>query len=260
MAMLATLPPCSQPPEPGSMELHQFKHSAFCEKVRLVLAAKGLEATLVEVVPGLGQLELFRLSGQRQVPVLVDGSEVIADSTEIALHLEKRHPLPALLPTDPGKRSQVLLMEDWADTALASGCRRALLQAAATNPKLRTALLPEATPASLRQLVGALPGGWMGSVTDTLGSLVAPLEARQLHRNLEQISALVASSGYLVGDQLSLADLAVAAQLSLLRFPTSAGVGLAGEGVSGIADNPLFQPLFRWRDGIVERLTARRAP
>ena len=260
MAMLATLPPCSQTPEPGSMELHQFKHSAFCEKVRLVLAVKGMEVTLVEVVPGLGQLELFRLSGQRQVPVLVDGSEVIADSTEIALHLEKRHPLPALLPTDSQRRSQVLLLEDWADTALASSCRRALLQAAATNAKLRTALLPEATPSSLRQLVGALPGGLMGSVTDTLGSLLAPLEARQLHRNLEQLSALVVSSGHLVGDQLSLADLAVVAQLSLLRFPTSAGVSLAGEGVSGIADNPLYQPLFRWRDGILERLTARRAP
>ncbi|MFM7169708.1 MAG: glutathione S-transferase family protein [Cyanobium sp.] len=242
------------------MELHQFKHSAFCEKVRLVLAAKGLQAKLVEVVPGLGQLELFRLSGQRQVPVLVDGSEVIADSTDIALHLEQRHPVPPLLPADPKQRSQVLLLEDWADTALATGCRRALLQAAATNPKLRTALLPDATPATLRQLVGALPGGWMGSVSDTLNSLLAPMEARQLHRNLEQLTALVAPRGYLVGEQLSLADLAVVAQLSLLRFPSTAGASLAGEGVAGIADNPMFTPLFSWRDGILERLTARRAP
>ena len=74
------------------MELHQFRHSAFCEKVRLVLAAKGLDYTVVEVTPGLGQLELFRLSGQRQVPVLLDGSEVIADSTAIALYLERHHP------------------------------------------------------------------------------------------------------------------------------------------------------------------------
>ena len=242
------------------MELHQFKHSAFCEKVRLVLAAKGLQAKLVEVVPGLGQLELFRLSGQRQVPVLVDGSEVIADSTDIALHLEQRHPVPPLLPADPEQRSQVLLLEDWADTALATGCRRALLQAAATNPKLRTALLPDATPTTLRQMVGALPGGWMGSVSDTLNSLLAPMEARQLHRNLEQLTALVAPGGYLVGEQLSLADLAVVAQLSLLRFPSTAGAPLAGEGVAGIADHPKFYPLFSWRDGILERLTARRAP
>lgn len=241
------------------MELHQFKHSAFCEKVRLVLAAKGLDAKLVEVVPGLGQLELFRLSGQRQVPVLVDGSEVIADSTEIALHLEQRHPFPPLVPADPKERARVLLLEDWADTALASGCRRALLQAAATNPKLRAALLPEATPSSLRQLVGALPGGLMGSVTDTLSSLLAPLEARQLHRNLEQLSQLVAGRNYLVGDRLSLADLAVVAQLSLLRFPASAGAPLAGEGVSGMADHPTVQPLFTWRDGILDTLGPRRA-
>jgi glutathione S-transferase len=242
------------------LELHQFKHSAFCEKVRLVLAAKGLDAKLVEVVPGMGQLELFRLSGQRQVPVLVDGDEVIADSTEIALHLEQRHPLPALLPTDPAERARVLLLEDWADTALSTGCRRALLQAAATNARLRSALLPEATPSSLRQLVGALPGNLMGPLSDTLSSLLAPLEARQLHRNLEQLCQLVAGRDHLVGSQLSLADLAVVAQLSLLRFPATAGAPIAGEGVNGIADNPLFQPLFHWRDGILATLSARRRP
>jgi glutathione S-transferase len=239
------------------MELHQFKHSAFCEKVRLVLAAKGLDYTIVEVVPGLGQVELFRLSGQRQVPVLVDGGEVIADSTEIALHLERRHPLPALLPSDPKDRAQVLILEDWADTALSTGCRRALLQAAATNPKLRAALLPEATPTGLRQLVTVLPSGLMGSISDTLSSLLAPREARQLHRNLEQISQLVRTTGYLVGSQLSLADVAVVAQLSLLRFPAEAGASIASEGVGGIGDNPLYQPLFRWRDGILATLAGR---
>ena len=74
------------------MDLYQFRHSAFCEKVRLILRVKGLQASFKEVVPGIGQLELFRLSGQRQVPVLVDGSTVVADSTAIALHLEEAHP------------------------------------------------------------------------------------------------------------------------------------------------------------------------
>jgi glutathione S-transferase len=132
------------------------------------------------------------------------------------------------------------------------------LQAAATNPKLRAALLPEATPSSLRQLVSALPGGLMGSVTDTLSSLLAPLEARQLHRNLEQLTQLVAGRSYLVGERLTLADLAVVAQLSLLRFPASAGAPLAGEGVGGMADHPMVQPLFTWRDGILEILGDRR--
>ncbi|MBM5804339.1 MAG: glutathione S-transferase family protein, partial [Cyanobacteria bacterium K_DeepCast_35m_m2_155] len=101
------------------MQLHQFRQSPFCHKVRLVLAAKGLSYDVVEVTPAVGQVALFRLSGQRQVPVLVDGETVVADSTAIALHLEQRHPQPALLPADPQLRAQVLLLEDWADTALA---------------------------------------------------------------------------------------------------------------------------------------------
>ena len=233
------------------MDLHQFRHSAFCEKVRLVLAAKGLDATLVEVTPGVGQVGLFRLSGQRQVPVLVDGGEVIADSTAIALHLEERHPLPALLPADPRARARVLFLEDWADTALAAGARQGLLQAAAADPVLRTALLPEATPDPLRRLVGALPAGVMAPLGEALGDLMAPSEARQLRRNLEQLTVLVSEGPYLEGDRLSLADLAVVAQLSLLLFPASAGAPLAGRGAEGLADHPLLEPLFRWRDRIL---------
>lgn len=234
------------------MQLHQFRHSVFCEKVRLVLAAKGLDYGVVEVTPGLGQLELFRLSGQRQVPVLVDGADVIADSTAIALHLERRHPLPALLPADPLRRAEVLLLEDWADTALAAGCRSALLEGAAADPVLCAALLPEATPTPLRQLVGGLPAGLLGGMGEALGGLIG--NRRELQSNLEQLAVLGAARPYLVGDQLTLADLAVAAQLSLLCFPASSGAPLAGRGVSGIADNPLLAPLFSWRDRILAEI------
>jgi glutathione S-transferase len=234
-----------------SMQLHQFRHSAFCEKVRLVLAVKRLPYTVVEVSPGLGQLALFRLSGQRQVPVLVDGSEVIADSSSIALYLEAHHPSPALLPTDPGERARVLLLEDWADTALAAGCRLALVQAAATNPVLRSALLPDSTPGPLRQLVSNLPSEVMGSVGEAFDSMLGAGERQRLLANLEQLAVLAAAQPYLVGSSLSLADVAVAAQLGLLLFPASSGAPLAGCGVSGIADHPLLQPLFSWRDRIL---------
>ena len=228
------------------LELHQFRHSAFCEKVRLVLAAKRLDYSVVEVVPGVGQLELVRLSGQRQVPVLVDGPEVIADSTAIALHLEAREPQPALLPADPAARAQVRLLEDWADSTLAAGARLALVQAAAADPVLRTALLPEATPDGLRSLVGALPGGLLAG----LGQVVDQGALQDLRSNLEQLAVLVQAQPYLVGSALSLADLAVAGQLSLLKFPASAGAPLAGRGVPGLADDPQLAPLFAWRDRI----------
>ena len=228
------------------LELHQFRHSAFCEKVRLVLAAKQLVYNVVEVTPGVGQLELYRLSGQRQVPVLVDGAEVIADSTAIAQYLEAKVPEPALLPADPALRAQVLLLEDWADTALAAGARLALVQAAAADPVLRGGLLPEATPAPLRSFVGALPTGLLSG----LGQVIDHGGLEQLRTNLQQLCALVQQQPFLVGDALSLADLAVVAQLSLLLFPASAGAPLATRGVPGLADDPQLAPLWAWRDGI----------
>jgi glutathione S-transferase len=99
--------------------------------------------------------------------------------------------------------------------------------------------------------VGALPTGLLGGMGETASGLLGGNERQQLQSNLEQLAVLTAARPYLVGDQLSLADLAVAAQLSLLRFPASSGAPLAGRGASGIADNPLLEPLFSWRDRLV---------
>ena len=235
------------------LELHQFRHSAFCLKVRMVLQAKGLSYRTVEVTPGVGQVAVFRLSGQRQVPVLVDGDTVLADSTAIALHLEERGADPALLPTDSREAAQVRLLEDWADTTLAAAVRLALVQAAALDPRLRVALLPDDLPDPIRTVMGAIPGGWVSNVTE----LVNQNDRADLLATLEQLSASVQAKPWLVGEAMSLADLAVAAQLSLLRFPASSGAALAGKGVPGLSDHPKLQPLFQWRDQLELRLMER---
>ena len=235
------------------LELHQFRHSAFCLKVRMVLQAKGLSYRTVEVTPGVGQVAVFRLSGQRQVPVLLDGDTVLADSTAIALHLEERGADPGLLPSDRREAAQVRLLEDWADTTLAGAVRVALAQAAALDPQLRVALLPDDLPDPVRTVMGAIPGGWVSNVTE----LVNQNERAELLASLEQLAIAVQASPWLVGETMSLADLAVAAQLSLLRFPASSGAALAGKGVPGLSDHPKLQALFQWRDQLELRLMER---
>ena len=91
-------------------------------------------------------------------------------------------------------------------------------------------------------------------MADAVAGAVGTGEREHLLANLELLLALVAAGPYLVGDQLSLADLAVAAQLSLLKFPASAGAPLAGRGASGLADNPMLDPLFSWRDRIAAQV------
>ncbi len=232
------------------LELHQFRHSAFCLKVRMTLQAKGLSFREVEVTPGIGQIALFRLSGQRQVPVLVDGDDVVADSSAICRHLEALRPDPALIPADARQRAQMHLIEDWADTTLAAAVRAALLQAAADDPQLRDVLLPDDVPSPVRQVMSGLPGGWLSG----LGELLGQEQRSSMLSSLCAIADGLDLNGCLVGNAITLADIAVGAQLSLLRFPTSAGDALAGRGVPGISDHPRLQELFRWRDQLETRL------
>ena len=232
------------------LELHQFRHSAFCLKVRMALQAKGLSFREVEVTPGIGQVPLFRLSGQRQVPVLVDGDDVVSDSSAICRYLEEMRPEPALIPADPKQRAQMQLIEDWADTTLAAAVRSALLQAAADDAQLREVLLPDDVPSPVRQLMSGLPGGWLSS----FGELLGQEQRASMLSSLCSVADGLDPNGCLVGHAISLADLAVAAQLSLLRFPASSGESLAGRGVPGISDHPRLQNLFRWRDQLETRL------
>ena len=226
------------------VKLFQFRHSPFCEKARLLLSTKAIPYAVQEVTPGVGQVDLFRRSGQRQVPVLQDGDVLVAGSVAIARHLDNKVPDPPLLPEDPKMRVRALLWENWADTTLAHGARMALLQSISQDTRLRKALLPQATPSLLRDVLGALPGEMVAGVSQ----LFTRADLQHLKNALEQLATLLASGETLLGSQHCVADIAVAAQLYGLKFPDAAGAELAGRGIAGIADHPLFEPLFLWRD------------
>jgi glutathione S-transferase len=53
------------------------------------------------------------VSGQRLVPVLVDGDEVVFDSPAVLEWLERRHPEPPLYPREPARRAEVQVFVDW---------------------------------------------------------------------------------------------------------------------------------------------------
>src|SRR5262245_5500341 len=99
--------------------LHRFPISHFSEKARAALDFKGLTYEVVDHRPGSGQVAIYRLSGQRKLPVLENDGNVVADSTEIALYLERTFPdRRRLLPDDPDKRREVLALEDQLDNVL----------------------------------------------------------------------------------------------------------------------------------------------
>lgn len=238
------------------LELYQFELSQYSEKVRLILDYKGLAYRKIEVTPGVGQLEVFQLSGQRKLPVLKDGDTVISDSTAIAMYLDRKYPDMPLIPTDPKERGLCLLIEEWADESIGVKSRKVLYGAMSQSPTFRTSVLPNTTPDFLKTLVGAVPP----EVLEILGTGVgaspdAVKDARDaLKQDLEALSLLLLDSPYLVGNQPSLADFAVAGVSLLLKFPEGPYLDLPenikGKGIPGLADSSVYETFFNWRDRI----------
>lgn len=239
---------------PNNMiELYQFELSQFSEKVRLILDFKGLPYKKIDVVPGVGQIDILRLSGQRQLPVIKDGNMVVADSTAIALYLEKTYPEKPLFPTEPQVAALCTILEDWADEAIGTKSRASLF-GALKNGDLRSSMLPSGTPSLLKNLVNVIPTELFDVVGAGVGlsPVVLKEERDSLHRSMESISQLLAQSPYLLGQQPTLADLTVAALSMAIKIPTgpylNVPANLKGKGIPGFVDNPAYEAFFAWRD------------
>ncbi len=240
------------------LELYQFELSQYSEKVRLILDYKQLEYRKIEVTPGVGQIELMQKCGSRQVPVLKDGSTYVADSTEIALYLERKYPERPIIPTDSLAKGQCLLMEEWADVSIGLNGRKAFIGAVNQNQNFRTSLLPDNTPDLVKTAVGAIPG----ELLEVLGTGVgyggdAVKEAKKsLTQDLEALCLILQNQPYLTGDTPTLADLTVAGLSILLKCPVGSYLDipdpLKGKGIPGLADNISFEPFFAWRDRLYE--------
>lgn len=236
------------------LELYQFEASHYSEKVRLILDYKQLPYRKLEVTPGVGQIDLFRLSGQRQVPVLKDGETVVADSTAIAIYLERTYPDRPILPVDSKHKGLCLLMEEWADESIGLNARKAMIGAFNQHPNFRTSILPSSTPEVLRNLVNSVPGDVLSLLGSGIGFGTDAVKTATdaLKQNLEALCLILQTSPYLVSDYPTLADFAVAGLTMYIKFPASRYVdlpaGICNKGVPGLADDPAYQPFFEWRD------------
>jgi glutathione S-transferase len=104
------------------MKLYDFQPCPFGQKVRIVLAEKGLSYDFVEVDLTQGEQrkpDFLRLNPFGRVPVLVDEDSTIYDSTVIIEYLEDEYPEPPVLPAigSSALRARARLWEDFADTS-----------------------------------------------------------------------------------------------------------------------------------------------
>lgn len=186
--------------------------SHFADKVEWTLRIKDVPYRRIDLPP-LGHRAVLRVVNPRgTVPVLRIDSRLLRSSQAAVEYLDEHYPEPPLRATDPEVRAWVA----WADTELAEQARRVGYAALRRHPAAAAGVLP--LPRALRPAAGVAVRPFVAAITRTHGVTGARMDAarREVGATLERVAtALERGDGqHLVGDTLTLADVAVA---SLIR-------------------------------------------
>jgi glutathione S-transferase len=100
------------------VKLYGATPSPFFRKARVALEEKGIPYLTEFLSPIPKTPELLALHPMGKIPILRDGDVVVPDSSVICAYLERKHPQPALYPSDPADLAKALFLEEYADTQM----------------------------------------------------------------------------------------------------------------------------------------------
>jgi glutathione S-transferase len=197
-------------------ELFQFKVSHFNEKVRWALDYKGIEHVRHSLLPGPQKLKMKKLSGQEQTPVLRWGSDVVAGSAAILDYLERRAPQPPLYPSDTTLLRRALAAQARFDEQVGPAIRLAMFYELLAEPAYFLSMFTVGQPVLARisyramfPLIRVLMTREMKITSENAEKAVVTTK-----QGLDLVAEDSRSSGYLVGEAFSVADLTAAALLA----------------------------------------------
>ena len=165
--------------------------SPFVRKVAVFVEEKGLAYDLRRFRSAEGFFpEFLACSPFRKIPAIDDNGYKLCDSTAIVAYLDTQYPNPALIPADPQARGKVIWFDEFMDTILASAGLKILFNRV-VGPKLLKVPVSEE---------------------------IARQGEAELPRPLDWLESVVPDSGWLVGDQFTLADISVGCMVHTLGF------------------------------------------
>lgn len=166
--------------------------SPYVRKVLAVLHLKGIAYRIDPIVPFFGDERFTQLSPLRRIPVLIDGALTLSDSTVICEYLEDRHPEPPLLPRDAAQRARARWLEEYADTRIGDVLIWQLFNPLVIGPNV------------------------FGHKTDQ--ALVERALTQEIPQILDYLEAQLPADGFLFGDIIGIADIAIAVFFRNARF------------------------------------------
>ena len=158
--------------------------SPYVRKVLACMALKGLDYEIDPITAFYGNDEFERLSPLRRIPVLIDGDVVLSDSSVICAYLDEKYPDPPLLPQGLKERARARWLEEYADTRLGDVFIWGLFYQKFVHP-----------------IIWGAPGD-QARIDRTV--------AEDLPREMDYLEGELPDEGFLFGDRIGLADIAIA--------------------------------------------------
>lgn len=196
--------------------LWHLKVSHYNEKARWALDHKRVPHRRQAAVPGRHRGLARRLTGGDTLPALRIDGETIGDSTRIIARLEQRYPNPPLYPSEPSERRRALELEEFFDEQLGPHVRLLVLHHTLPEATLMLgAFAPDLSGIGLRAARTAFPLIRRAVVKELeITSASVELAFEQLAAAGEYFRAELQPTGYLVGEQFTVADLTLASLLA----------------------------------------------
>jgi glutathione S-transferase len=200
--------------------------SPFVRKTLAAAAEKGVAVENKVSAPGNPDPDFIACSPFKKIPAMRDGDFTVCDSSAIVHYMEAVQPQPALIPAEAKARARVIWFEEFADTIVVGA----------------------AGPIFFNRVVAPK---FMGRPGDEAAADKAEKEA--LPPVMDYLEGVVPEpGGFLVGDSVTLADIAVASpfvnlrhlKLDLSRWPRTLAY------VDSILSRPSFAPLIETENRI----------
>lgn len=188
--------------------------SPFVRKLLGYLGEKGIAFELKGVGIGDPDPGFRAASPLGKMPAMDDDGFLLADSSAIIHYLEAKHPEPALIPADPQERGRVIWWDEFGDTVFAA-CGGKMFFNRIVAPR------------------------FLGREGDLAAA--AEAETQELPKLLDYLESAIPASGFLVGDRLTLADLAAVSPLMNIRHCGAA------------ADPARYPKIAAWSEAILAR-------
>jgi len=179
--------------------LHGYQYSVYVRIARLALAEKGVAYERREVNPFAAEVpaDYLAMHPFRRVPVLVHDGFVLYETQAITRYIDESFPGPRLQPEAPRERARMTQIISIVDSYAYWPMVRQVFAHSVFRPRV-------GEPVDAAAIVQGLEGS---------------------RRALGALEALAAGGGFLVGRQLSLADLHLAPMIAyFMAAPEAAGI------------------------------------